>query len=317
MKVLGNVCHSWMMGMVIWMTVVWRRRNSNGKRHNGTFGWENQGIFDHRTCPCIVIRVLNRFNRGMFGESRHSCVSSLVIFDHIDSLFKGLVVGDGWERRRMLEADKNTDVKELILWHTEFSDKSAFGSKGEIWARGNQIKRCDQSVDTGIQECISGAEDGVYVRLRMALEINQLEGSLEADSFGKIPAVLTWGQATYGATINSTFLFRKILRIILQRSHWEKALLPANNFVAASSWPASYFSQASRRSRQASFCSGEKYGFHFLVGDSPGKTKTGFIRNFSSVRRSDSIRWVRASGKPPVAARRGSLVDGESSNSWR
>jgi len=45
-------------------------------------------------------------------------------------------------------------------------------------------------------------------------------------------------------------------------------------------------------------------------GTKPGKTKTGFILSFSRTRRSASMRWVRASGRPPVAARRGSLAEG-------
>ena len=62
-----------------------------------------------------MIRILNRFDREMFGESRHSCVSGLVVLDHVNGLFKGLVVGDGWERRRVFKADKYTDIEELVL----------------------------------------------------------------------------------------------------------------------------------------------------------------------------------------------------------
>ena len=45
-------------------------------------------------------------------------------------------------------------------------------------------------------------------------------------------------------------------------------------------------------------------------GTKPGKTKTGLILSFSRTRRSASMRCVRARGRPPVAARRGSLGEG-------
>ena len=127
----------------------------------------------------------------------------------------------------------------------------------------------------------------------------------------------TCAQATYGAMRNSTFLCLNILNTILQRSHCAKLLRPSNSFVAASSWPCSYLAHASRRSLHASICSAYCCCFQRLLGRRPGKTKTGLIRNFSRARKSDSIRWVSAKGRPPVAARRGSRDVGLSVNSWR
>ena len=57
------------------------------ERKNGSVGRENKRISDHGTCSCIVVGILDRFDRGVVGENQDGCVARFIIFDHVDSGF--------------------------------------------------------------------------------------------------------------------------------------------------------------------------------------------------------------------------------------
>ena len=51
----------------------------------------------------------------MFGESGHGGVSRLIVFDHVDCGFECLFMDSWWERWRVIKANENTNVEELIF----------------------------------------------------------------------------------------------------------------------------------------------------------------------------------------------------------
>ena len=92
-----------------------------------TFGRQDQGIFHHCSATGVLIGVLGSFNGRMITKGGHRCLTGFIIFNHIDSCFEALLVHRRWEGGRVIEANENTDIEEILFIDAKVGHDAPFG----------------------------------------------------------------------------------------------------------------------------------------------------------------------------------------------
>ncbi|KAA1469004.1 hypothetical protein DENSPDRAFT_552718 [Dentipellis sp. KUC8613] len=165
------------MRVVVGVAVRRGRWDGERERLYGAFGRQNQGVLDHRTRACVQVGVLDGLDSRVVRECRHSCVARFVVFHHVDGRLQGLLVDGRGERLRVVEANKNANVKKMVLRHAEVAQNRLLGRERERGGRGGEVDGGDELVDAGIEEGICWPVNSVDIRFRVALQVDELQTS--------------------------------------------------------------------------------------------------------------------------------------------
>ena len=172
MQVGRDVCSGGMMNRR-WRAA--RRRSGQGEGLTCSLGGEDKRELHHRACAGVKVLVTQRL-RVLVVIRRDCHMSGLVELDHVHSRLETLVMHRRREWLNMVEADEYTDVKELILADAEIAQNGLFGDKSEGgWVCG-EVYGCNELVHTRVEKGVCRPIDGMDVRFRVALEIDQLWG---------------------------------------------------------------------------------------------------------------------------------------------
>lgn len=90
-------------------------------------------------------------------------MARLVVFDHVHGLLERLFVQRRREGLRMVRADKDADVEEVIFADSEVGKDGFFGGESERRRGGSKVNGSDEFVDTRIEQSVGGTINGVDV----------------------------------------------------------------------------------------------------------------------------------------------------------
>jgi len=69
----------------------------------------------------------------MITEGSYRCLTGLVVFDHVDGCFEALLVHRWREGGRVIEADEDANVEEILFSDTKVGHDIPFGDVVEGW----------------------------------------------------------------------------------------------------------------------------------------------------------------------------------------
>jgi len=121
----------------------------------------------------------------MITKGSYRCLTRFIVLDHVDGCFETLLVHRWGEGGRVVKANEDTDVEEILFGDAKVVHDIPFGDVVEGWFGCQEVDGNHEFIDARVKEGIGWAVDCMDVRFRVALEVNQLRDATRRQTVRK------------------------------------------------------------------------------------------------------------------------------------
>lgn len=105
----------------------------------------------------------------MITKGGHGGLTGLVVFNHVDGCFETLLVHRRGEGGRVIEANEDTDIEEILFGDSKVVHDTPFGDVVEGRFGCQEVNGDYELVNTGVEEGVGWTVDCVDIGFRMTL----------------------------------------------------------------------------------------------------------------------------------------------------
>lgn len=99
----------------------------------------------------------------MITEGGYGCLTGFVVFNHVDGCFQTLLVHRRGEGGRVIEADKDADIEEILFGDAEVVHDIPFGDVAEGRFDCQEVNGYYELVDSRVEEGVGWTVDRVDI----------------------------------------------------------------------------------------------------------------------------------------------------------